>query len=74
MRKIICSLVLVLFYGITAKLQSIFNGNVFFAPEPSLERVDDFANFTDKELALDGINTLILRGDFNNDYASRFRI
>ena len=70
MRKIICSLVLVLFYGITAKSQSIFNVNGFSVVAPSQERVDDFVNFIDKELAPGGINTLILMGDFIYAYES----
>ena len=38
---------------------------------PTVENVEEFTQFIDYELAPSGINTLILRVDFNYDYSSR---
>ena len=38
---------------------------------PTVENVEEFTQFIDYELAPSGINTLILRVDFNYDYTSR---
>jgi len=38
---------------------------------PTAENVEEFTQFIDHELAPSGINTLILRVDFNYDYTSR---
>lgn len=51
--------------------QSVFSVNGLCIAAPSKSSVDDFADFIEKELAPGGINTLILRIDFNYDYESR---
>ncbi len=51
--------------------QSPFSVNGFCIAAPSKARVDDFVSFIEKDLAPGGINTLILRVDFNYAYESR---
>ncbi len=38
---------------------------------PSSERADEFVSFLDESIAPLGINTLVLRVDFNYEYVSR---
>ena len=51
--------------------QSVFQVNGFAIAAPSQERVSDFVSFIDTTLAINGINTLILRVDYNYAYTSR---
>lgn len=69
MRKIIY--LLVLFFTGTSFGQSVFSVNGFCIAAPAKEKVDEFVGFIEKELAPGGINTLILRVDFNYAYESR---
>ena len=71
MRKIIYSVLLAFFCIPEANSQSIFSVKAFCIAAPSQERVDDFVSFIDKELEPNGINTIILRVDFNYTYESR---
>ena len=43
----------------------------FCIAAPSVDRLDDFITFIDNELAPGGVNTLILRVDYNYQYQSR---
>ena len=73
MTKHILSLLLLLspFCGLDLNAQSVFPVTGFCVGAPSPEKVDDFVKFIDKTLAPNGINTLILRIDFNYEYKSR---
>ncbi len=73
MTKHILSLLLLLslFLGAELNAQSVFPVTGFCIGAPSPEKVDDFVNFIDKTLAPNGINTLILRVDFEYEYKSR---
>ena len=51
--------------------QSAFSVTGLCIAAPSKAKVDDFVDFIEKELAPGGINTLILRVDFNYAYESR---
>ena len=51
--------------------QSVFSVNGFCIAAPQREGVEEFVTFIDKELAPQGINTLVLRVDFNYAYSSR---
>ncbi|MEX0362844.1 MAG: family 20 glycosylhydrolase, partial [Allomuricauda sp.] len=51
--------------------QSPFSVNGLCIAAPSKVKVDDFVGFIEKDLAPGGINTLILRVDFNYAYESR---
>lgn len=71
MKKI--SQLLLLTFLITASVQGqiSFEVNGLCIAAPKSENVDQFVEFIDTEIAPAGINTLILRVDFNYDYASR---
>lgn len=51
--------------------QDLFEVNGLCIKAPSSERLDEFVTFVDKTLAPAGINTLILRVDYNYAYESR---
>ncbi|MCG2462008.1 family 20 glycosylhydrolase [Flavobacteriaceae bacterium F89] len=59
------------FCGSVLNAQSVFPVTGFCIGAPSPEKVDDFANFIDNTLAPSGVNTLILRVDFEYEYKSR---
>ena len=63
--------VFVLFCAVITYGQSPFSVNGFCIAAPSKAKVDTFVDFVEKELAPSGINTLILRVDFNYAYESR---
>ena len=71
MYKLFFSVILTLFYSLIGISQSTFAVNGFCIAAPSQERVDDFIDFIENELAPNGINTLVLRVDFNYAYESR---
>ena len=71
MIKLIFSVILTYFYALSAISQSTFPVNGFCIAAPSEQRVDDFVNFIKNELAPGGINTLVMRVDFNYAYESR---
>jgi hypothetical protein len=62
---------MLLFCTTLAFSQSEFSVNGLCIAAPSKAKVDDFVGFIEKELAPGGINTLILRVDFNYAYESR---
>jgi hypothetical protein len=71
MSKHVFSVILASFYSLMAISQSAFPVNGFCIAAPSEQRVDEFVNFIADELAPSGINTLVLRVDFNYAYESR---
>lgn len=74
MRKPVYSLILVFFWSLLATSQSAFSVNAFCIQAPGQESVDDFVEFITNELAPNGVNTLILRVDFNYAYESRIEL
>ena len=70
MKKLIYSFILVFFYTLSSS-QSVFSVNGFCIAAPSQQRVSDFIKFIEDDLAPSGVNTLILRVDFNYAYESR---
>jgi len=59
------------FCSISAFGQSVFSVNGLCIAAPTKENVSEFIDFIETELAPGGINTLILRVDFNYAYESR---
>ncbi len=59
------------FCSIIAFGQSVFSVNGLCIAAPTKEKVNEFIDFVETELAPGGINTLILRVDFNYAYESR---
>jgi len=70
MKKLLYSLLL-LVLGISTQAQSSFTVNGLCIAAPRTAQLDEFVAFIDNEIAPAGINTLILRVDFNYAYASR---
>ncbi len=71
MRKSLYTMFIILLLNSSMVAQSVFAVNGFCIAAPNREGVENFVNFIDNELAPKGINTLILRVDFNYQYASR---
>ena len=71
MRKPVFLAFVTLFCSLMASSQPAFSVNAFCIAAPSQDRVDDFVQFIANELAPGGVNTLILRVDFNYAYESR---
>lgn len=71
MKKIIYSLILISLYPSLIISQTVFSVNGFCIAAPKKDSVEKFVQFIEKELAPAGINTLVLRVDFNYDYKSR---
>ena len=71
MKKTLHALFLVLLFPCSIIGQSVFDVNGFCIAVPDKQGLDNFVNFIDKELAPRGINTLVLRVDFNYEYESR---
>ncbi len=71
MRRSFCILFVVLVCPFIVAAQSIFSVKGFCIAAPSPEGVDKFVHFIESELVPGGINTLILRVDFNYAYESR---
>ena len=70
MKKVI-SLILVLFCITAINAQQLFRVKGLAIKAPGSERLDDFIAFIDQTLAPAGINTLVLRVDYNYAYESR---
>lgn len=68
--KQLISVVLMLF-GTFVSAQQLFEVNGLCIKAPSSERLDEFVDFIDTTLAKEGLNTLILRVDYNYEYNSR---
>lgn len=60
-----------LFIASTINAQGPFEVNGLCIAAPKTDHVEEFVDFIDKQLAPAGINTLILRVDFNYAYESR---
>jgi len=71
MKKIKYSLLLLVFFSISSQAQSSFAVNGLCIAAPATGQLDEFVEFIDNEIAPAGINTLILRVDFNYAYESR---
>lgn len=71
MIKSIISFCTILFSSFLLNAQSNLPVVGFCIAAPSTENVEEFVEFIDTELAPSGINTLILRVDFNYDYKLR---
>jgi len=71
MKKIVYALLLLLFFAIPGQAQSEFTVNGLCIAAPRTAQLDEFVTFIDQEIAPAGINTLILRVDFNYAYESR---
>jgi hypothetical protein len=71
MRKSIYLLMVTFFCSLVATSQAAFSVNSFCIAAPSQDKVDEFVHFITSELAPNGVNTLILRVDFNFAYESR---
>lgn len=71
MKVLFCFVLALTFCTFLSKAQSNFPVVGFCIAAPSVENVEEFVQFIDKELAPSGINTLILRVDFNYDYKLR---
>ena len=71
MKKLLYALLLLVFFGISTQAQSSFTVNGLCIAAPRTAQLDEFVAFIDNEIAPAGINTLILRVDFNYAYESR---
>lgn len=71
MKKPVILLFVFLFNTFFSEAQSNLPVVGFCISAPSKENIEEFVHFIDTELAPSGINTLILRVDFNYDYKSR---
>lgn len=71
MKKSLILLFTLLFSTFLTKAQSNLPVVGFCIAAPSVENVEEFVEFINNELAPSGINTLILRVDFNYDYKLR---
>ncbi|MEE9364042.1 MAG: family 20 glycosylhydrolase [Cellulophaga sp.] len=71
MKKILSLLLFAIFCFNVSVSQSIFQVKGLCIAAPAVDRVDEFTEFISDELAPAGINTLILRVDFNYAYESR---
>lgn len=71
MKKITYSLFLLIFFALPSIAQNSFQVNGLCIAAPNTGQVDEFVEFIESELAPAGINTLILRVDFNYAYESR---
>ena len=64
-------LLLLVFFTNLTQAQSSFTVNGLCIAAPRTTQLDEFVAFIDNEIAPAGINTLILRVDFNYAYESR---
>ena len=64
-------LLLLVFFTNLTQAQSSFTVNGLCIAAPNTTQLDEFVSFIDQEIAPAGINTLILRVDFNYAYESR---
>ncbi|MEN7547533.1 family 20 glycosylhydrolase [Rapidithrix thailandica] len=71
MKKIILTLLVPFLTSLLAFAQSTLPVNGFCIAAPSANKVDEFVKFIENELAPRGVNTLVLRVDFNYTYESR---
>ncbi|MDN3642889.1 family 20 glycosylhydrolase [Lutimonas halocynthiae] len=71
MKKLLYALLLLVLFSISTQAQSSFTVNGLCIAAPRTAQLDEFVAFIDNEIAPAGINTLILRVDFNYAYASR---
>lgn len=71
MKTLSMTFLLILTCNMTAHAQDIFTVNGLCIAAPKTNDVDEFVTFIDNEIAPAGINTLILRVDFNYAYESR---
>ena len=71
MKNILTLLFFTIVMGTSSIAQQIFEVNGFCIATPSKEKINDFVSFIEDDLAPGGINTLILRVDFNYAYESR---
>jgi hypothetical protein len=71
MKKLKYFLLLLVFFSIPTQAQSSFTVNGLCIAAPGTAQLDEFVAFIDHEIAPAGINTLILRVDFNYAYQSR---
>ena len=71
MKKILYSLFLSFIFPCSIIAQSVFTVNGFCIAAPNREGVEEFVGFINNELAPNGINTLVLRVDFNYNYTTR---
>lgn len=70
-RKAFFALIITLFFTSLMVAQNVFAVNGFCIAAPDRDGVHKFVDFIENELAPAGINTLVLRVDFNYAYASR---
>ena len=71
MKNTIHFLILLVLVTIQVQAQNSFKVNGLCIAAPSSTQLDEFVEFIDNEIAPSGINTLILRVDFNYTYESR---
>ncbi|NNE75508.1 MAG: hypothetical protein HKN31_00340 [Pricia sp.] len=72
MKKCIALLIFTAFTQIfSIKAQTPFEVNGLCIKAPAKENIDRFIDFVEKELVPKGINTLVLRVDYNYAYTSR---
>jgi len=71
MRKTLCLIFIILLYPSMMTAQGVFAVNGFCIAAPDRNGVEKFVDFIENELAPAGINTLVLRVDFNYAYKSR---
>ena len=71
MRKTLYLFFIALLYSCLIIGQNVFAVNGFCIAAPDRNGVQKFVDFIDAELAPAGINTLVLRVDFNYAYTSR---
>jgi len=71
MNKTLITLCILISSTFLTKAQSNFPVVGFCIAAPSTENVEEFVKFIDEDLAPSGINTIILRVDFNYSYNSR---
>lgn len=71
MKKFFYPFLVLFIFILPLQAQSVFNVNGLCIAAPKTSHLDEFVEFVNKELAPAGINTLILRVDFNYAYESR---
>ena len=71
MQKYLYFFLLTFFYTLSTIAQSVFPVTGFCIGAPNKDKVDEFVKFIETELAPNGVNTLILRVDYNYAYESR---
>ena len=71
MKKLTYLFLLTFFYTLSGLGQSVFPVIGFCIGAPDRDKVDEFVKFIENELAPNGVNTLVLRIDYNYAYQSR---